>query len=210
MYESILKVATGNKDFKFTVTSVPFPKSERQQDIQDTASGIFVCFVIGIAFSLIPASIVSRLIHEKERGLYHIQVVSGVEKFAYYGSFLIFDLIMCYIPCIITIYAFDFFNLHYWQCWKTILLYPLAVIPFTYSSSFIFDKESTAQTFTIYLHVLLSGIACMIVFALRMVEATAIWGDKINWFMRFVCPTYNVCSSIIYGGMAGILSKQRE
>jgi len=72
MYEAILKVATGNKDFKFQVTSMPFPITEKQRDRVEEASGIFVCFVVGIAFSLIPASIVSRMVAEKEKGLYHI------------------------------------------------------------------------------------------------------------------------------------------
>jgi len=111
IYESILRVASGNKDLKFEVTSVPFPITDKQHDRIEEASGIFVCFVVGIAFSLIPASIVSRMVNEKERGLYHIQVVSGVEKVAYYGAFFVFDLIIAYVPCIITIYAFDYFKL---------------------------------------------------------------------------------------------------
>jgi hypothetical protein len=162
-------VASGNPHLKFDVTTVPFPKSDRQRSQEEAASGIFVCFVVGIAFSLIPASIVSRIVGEKENGLYHIQIVSGVEKAAYYGSFVLIDLVLSYVPVILTIYLFNHFNLDYWEAWKTLMLYPLAVIPFTYSTSFLFNKESTAQTFTIYLHFLLSAIASMVVFALRMV-----------------------------------------
>jgi len=123
---------------------------------------------------------------------------------------MMFDLIIAYVPCFITIWAFDYFKLEYWMVWKTVLLYPLAAVPFSYTTSFIFDKESTAQTFTIYLNFLLSGIACMIVFALRMVEATCFWGDNVMWVLRFICPTFSVCNSIIYGGCATILSRQRD
>jgi hypothetical protein len=207
IYQSVLKMATGNPNLKFDVTSVPFPLSDRQRDREEAASGIFVCFVVGIAFSLIPASIVSRIVAEKERGLYHMQIVSGVEKVAYYASFVILDLLFAYVPCVTTIYLLEWFKLYYEYTWRTFMLYPLAVIPFTYSSSFIFDKESTAQTFTIYLHFLLSGIACMIVFALRMVEATCIWGDRVMWIMRFINPTFNVCNSIIFAGCKDILSR---
>jgi hypothetical protein len=70
------------------------------------------------------------------------------------------------------------------------MLYPMAVIPFSYVMSHYFNRESTAQTFTIYLHFMLSGIAGMIIFALRMVEQTAFWGDKIMWIFRFICPTF--------------------
>ena len=49
----------------------------------------------------------------------------------------------------------------------------------------------------------------MIVFALRMVEATAIAGDRAMWIMRFMCPTFNICNTIMYGGCRFILNKQR-
>lgn len=87
MYESILKVATGNPNLNFSVISVPFPQNDRQRSEEEEVNGVFVTFVIGIAFSLIPASIVSRIVNEKERGLNHMQIVSGVDKLAYYGSF---------------------------------------------------------------------------------------------------------------------------
>ena len=210
MYQSLLKTATGNPDLRFEVTSVPFAHSTRQRDKEEEASGIFVTFVIGIGFSLIPASIVTRLVSEKERGLFHMQIVSGVEKISYYGAFVIFDLIVAYIPCVLTILMIHLFRLNYTEVWRTIMLYPLAVIPYTYASSFIFDKESTAQTFTIYLHFLLSGIACMIVFALRMVDVTSLEGDAAMWVMRFINPTFSVCNSIMYQGCHTLLSQQRE
>jgi hypothetical protein len=72
LYESIIKTATGRDDVKLKVTSVPFPLVKTQRDREDSASGIFVCFVVGVGLALIPASIVSRVCHEKERGLYHM------------------------------------------------------------------------------------------------------------------------------------------
>jgi hypothetical protein len=88
---------------------------------------------------------------------------------------------------------------------KVLAVYPWGIVPYSYAMSNIFNRESTAQTFTIYWHFLISGIAGMIVFALRMVEATAFWGDRIMWIVRFVSPSFNLCNAIIYASSLNIL-----
>lgn len=102
MYESLLRASTGNPKLSFNVTTHPFPPLKLNHGQDEAASGIFVCFVVGVGFALIPASIVSRIVHEKESGLRHMQVVSGLDKRAYWLSFLLFDIVVTYIPCIIT------------------------------------------------------------------------------------------------------------
>jgi len=102
MYEAVLKTATGNPKLQFNVTTHPFPLLKSHKEQEEAASGIFVCFVSGVAFALVPASIVSRLVHEKEKGLHHMQEVSGVSKKAYWLSFYIFDICISYIPCFLT------------------------------------------------------------------------------------------------------------
>jgi ATP-binding cassette subfamily A (ABC1) protein 3 len=95
--------------------------------------------VVGIALALIPGSIVSRVLGEKEKGLYHIQVVSGVDLRAYWISNFVFDLIMCYIPCISISLLMYWFDLGYHHVWKALALLPWAVIPYTYVFSFLFE-----------------------------------------------------------------------
>jgi hypothetical protein len=60
------------------------------------------------------------------------------------------------------------------------------------------------------LHFLLSGIAGMIVFALRMVQDTALWGDRIMKVMRYVCPTFNLCDAIIFAASKNLMYRQRN
>mmetsp|Transcript_14544 Transcript_14544/g.22592 ORF Transcript_14544/g.22592 Transcript_14544/m.22592 type:complete len:108 (+) Transcript_14544:3525-3848(+) len=79
-----------------------------------------------------------------------------------------------------------------------LLFFPGAIIPFSYVTSFIFSKEITSQTYSIYLNFLFSGVAGMIVFVLRMIKHTALTGDKIQWVFRILCPAFNVCDAIIY------------
>lgn len=69
MYESILKTSTGNPNFKFKVTNTPFPITARLKARAASASGMFVVFVVGIAFALIPAAIVSTVLNEREKNL---------------------------------------------------------------------------------------------------------------------------------------------
>jgi hypothetical protein len=86
---------------------------KKQRDRVETASPIFVSFVVGVGMALIPASIVSRVIHEKEKGLYHMQLVSGVSRRAYWGSFFLFDLLQTYASTILVGFLFKAFDLQY-------------------------------------------------------------------------------------------------
>lgn len=72
MYEAILKAATGNPDFKFKVINQPFPVTQVLKDRAAAASGIFIVFVVAIGFALIPASIVSFILIEREKNLKHM------------------------------------------------------------------------------------------------------------------------------------------
>ena len=41
-------------------------------------------------------------------------------------------------------------------------------------------------------------MASLIVFSLRMMKVTAIFGDNLMWVFRILNPSYNICSAIIY------------
>ena len=189
---------------------MPFPKSARNPGIPNDANGIFVAFCVGISYALIPASIISRIVQEKERGLQHLQTVSGVDMKAYWLSFYLFDILKTYVACLLTWCLVEIFHLHYHQIQLVLMVFPWAVVPYSYVCSYIYNRETTAQTFSIYLNFLLSGMAAIIVFALRMVEGTALWGDRIMWVMRLLCPSFNVCNAIVYASSKDIISRQRR
>ena len=69
IYDAIIKSASGLEDLIFKTTNIPFPKAIRSKGHRADANGIFLAFVAGISFALIPASIISRIVHEKEIGL---------------------------------------------------------------------------------------------------------------------------------------------
>jgi len=110
MYESVLKVATGNPNFKLRVSTHPFPITEMLRQRAKSASGFFIVFVVAIGFAMIPASVVSFIVNEKEKSLKHMQLVSGMSLSAYWISNIVFDIVKSIIPSAIVIgliYAFE-------------------------------------------------------------------------------------------------------
>lgn len=77
------------------------------------------------------------------------------------------------------------------------ILYPIAVIPFTYATSFIFSSETVAQTFTIFIHFLFAGIGSLVVFILRIIDSTQQVGDILDGVFKIV-PSYCLTAAIMY------------
>ena len=46
------------------------------------------------------------------------------------------------------------------------MLYPIAIVPFTYITSFLFTSDTVAQIMTLFLHFALGGIMPLVVFVL--------------------------------------------
>ena len=62
----------------------------------------------------------------------------------YWGSNLIFDITMAYIPIALIILLMSVFSVSYEGTWVLLLLYPPAIVPFTYVTSFIFKSDINA------------------------------------------------------------------
>jgi hypothetical protein len=72
MYESILKVATGDPDFKFKLRSTTYPPTyEFLYRTEAVGAGIII-FVTAIAYSVMITSVVSYLVVERKEGLKHL------------------------------------------------------------------------------------------------------------------------------------------
>ena len=93
---------------------------------------------------MIPASIISFIVGEREKNLKHMQLISGMNLDAYWISTYIFDILKTQIPMVIAIGLMYAFGLDYEHVWVLFLLFPIGVIPFTYAMSFLFSKETTA------------------------------------------------------------------
>lgn len=76
------------------------------------------------------------------------------------------DIIKCYVPISITIALNAIFNLDYEGVWILLLLYPIAIVPWTYVTSFMFKRDLTAQIMTVFIHVLAGGIVPIVIYVL--------------------------------------------
>jgi len=90
IYESILKVATGDPDFKFKVRSTPYPPTFLFRYYVDGFSSGLIVFITGIAYSVMITTVVSYLVTERINGLKHLQEISGLQLKSYWaGNFLV-------------------------------------------------------------------------------------------------------------------------
>ena len=62
-------MATGKPDFKFKMTNTPFPLTEVLSLQEKTVSGVFIVFVVSVAYALVSASTVAFIAYEKEKNL---------------------------------------------------------------------------------------------------------------------------------------------
>lgn len=62
----------------------------------------------------------------------------------YWASNIIFDIFMGYIPILLIILLTIVFNKTYDGIWVLFLLFPPAIVPFTYVTSFLFTSDINA------------------------------------------------------------------
>jgi hypothetical protein len=127
-----------------TLTVTPYPVTRYIKTNLKGTSPFFIVFFVSISFALIPAAMITFIMDERERNLKHMQLISGMSLSAYWISNIIFDICKSMIPCMLVLAFMNWFGLLYPNIWAAFLLYPFAITPFTYATSFIFEKETLA------------------------------------------------------------------
>ena len=84
----------------------------------------------------------------------------------YWVSNLIFDILMAYVPISLVILLTYVFGKNYDGVWVLLVLFPPAIVPFTYVMSFMFKSDINAQIITLFIHFLAGAIGTSIVFTL--------------------------------------------
>eukprot|EP00347_Sterkiella_histriomuscorum_P006793 403351411 len=200
LYQAIIRAASGKPNYHFDVTTKSFPVTAFQKTRSAQVSGIFIVVVVAIAFSLIPAVIISFILSEKEKKIKHLQLISGMSLPAYWTSNMIFDIVKSMIPCGIIVGLIYAFNVEYDHIWILFLIFPIGTIPFTYATSFFFESENVAQTTTIFLHFIIGGIGSILVGVLRIIESTYVAADRLMWVFKII-PTFCLTEPIVYQTM---------
>jgi len=126
----------------------------------------------------------------------------------YWGSNLFFDIFMAYIPISLIILLMFVFGKFYDGAWVLFVLYPPAVVPFTYVSSFIFDSDITAQICTLFVHFLFGAVGAACVSAMQMIPQTMEAADMLRWVFTIV-PSFCVTHGILWSASGSLIRSTR-
>jgi hypothetical protein len=189
-----------NATIKMKVAQYPLTSGETK--IYDAFSGLTTAIIVAIAFSFVPAAYIVFIVKEKEVNSKHLQLISGVDLNAYWLSNYAFDMCLFLASgflCSMLIYllANEVFTKNMDLVILNIFLYGLAVIPFTYLLSFLFESASTAQNFALIMYIL-SGVVMLIAsFVFFRLEDTQDIADEIRFFFRLF-PNFGLGDTFLY------------
>jgi ATP-binding cassette subfamily A (ABC1) protein 3 len=153
--------------------------------------------MVSIGIAMIPCVMVSFILIERSEGLKHMQLISGMNLLAYWISNLISDIVKVYIPCILMILTSIAFKVNYPYIWLLFLLLPLALVPFSYLTTFMFRDDTSGQIVTLSIHFFACAIMGLLVFTMQAIPQTFILGDKLRWICCVV-PTYALINGILW------------
>jgi len=180
---------------KLTYITAPLPLTAKARNLEQAIKGSIVANTLVIAFALVPAGIISFIVQEREGSLKHQQLISGVSLAAYWLSNGLIDIFKSLIPCGFGIGMIYAFGSELPFGWLFILLYAFSIIPFTYSMSFLFIKENSAQT-AILLFNFFAGVVLSPVFnILRAFDNTRSAGKVLAWILR-IFPSFSLANGI--------------
>ena len=89
------------------------------------------------------------------------------------------------------------FELQYEGVWALLLLYPFSIIPFTYLTSYLFKRDSTAQIMTVFIHFLAGAIMPNVIYYFDNIPYTANLGDSMRWWFVWL-PSFCVGQGIVW------------
>ena len=153
--------------------------------------------MVAIGVALIPCVMVSFILKERIEGLKHMQLISGMSLPAYWISNMMADILKVYIPCIMMILISYIFKVNYADVWVLFLMLPLALVPFSYVTTFLFGSDSTGQILTLAIHFLMCGIMAPVVFTMQAIPQTFYIGDKLRWYCCIV-PSFALINGILW------------
>ena len=95
-----------------------------------------------------------------------MQLISGMSLFGYWAANLLSDVIKAFVPIAMILLLCWAIDVWYDGAWVLFCLYPFAVVPFSYVTSFLFASDSVAQICTLFLHFLAGGVMVIAVYVL--------------------------------------------
>ncbi|CAG9325453.1 unnamed protein product [Blepharisma stoltei] len=204
---------TLNPDIEVVVYNAPFDWTKSVLENASVGDGVISCLIFGLAFAFVPAGIASYIVRERETSVKHQHMITGISLWAYWISNYLCDIVKyaaVYLVTLLFIWIFqvDIFTDESddFACVALLLgLYGLAVILFTYSTSFLFDDYSSAQLTNIVFHFLTGSLFPILCFLLYLFDDTRDVSKTVVWILRLL-PNFCVGNGFLYLGSASIRS----
>ncbi|RLN98523.1 hypothetical protein BBJ28_00023418 [Nothophytophthora sp. Chile5] len=190
------------------VNNHPLPLTADTKALFGSFLAFTACLFICVAFTFFPASIVVFLVKEKQsdHNSKHQQLVSGVSLGAFWLSNFIWDFMTYLVPCAAAIILIKAFNIDSMtgsaacnSCTSEtfpaviimLLLFGLAICPFTYCLSYLFKEHANSQTYTIMINFVIGVVLMVVSFILDVIESTQDANSVLVFFWRF-SPLFNL------------------
>ena len=178
-----------HRKINITFTHYPLPLTKQiSQRSDEVNNSVFILF-IATAFSLIPASFISRIVKERINNSKHLMRISGMNRLSYWVVNYIFELAKYYFTggiCILFIWIFDHYENYLYILY---ILYGPAMISSTYILSFIFQKEETAQNIIILMNFVVGALGSVVILLLRGMNNT-FENAKILEYIFAIVPSF--------------------
>eukprot|EP01022_Parablepharisma_sp_SALTPOND_P008914 TRINITY_DN1372_c0_g1_i1.p1 TRINITY_DN1372_c0_g1~~TRINITY_DN1372_c0_g1_i1.p1 ORF type:complete len:1416 (+),score=145.61 TRINITY_DN1372_c0_g1_i1:2023-6270(+) len=193
--ESIIRFAANKPSLQIWTHTSPLPLTYKTKTLEKRKNGNALGQSVVLAFALVPASLITYLVKERQDQLKHQQVISGISLLAYWLGNSIIDFLKSAIPCGLSIGLIFAFSVELPYAWAMILGYMFSIVPFTYATSFLFGKEAVSQVGTLMIHVFFGQILPPVTLMLRTFDNTRTVGKILPWLLRLV-PSYCLCNGI--------------
>ena len=198
----ILKNLTNSLSSSITTFITPFALTALQQQTFAQVTGISSAIIIAMAFCFVPSTYIVFVVRERELKSKHLQIISGVQIIPYWLSNYIFDFICFFIVSVIMaliIYAYGntaFTGENFQVVILIFIMFGLAVIPFTYICSFLFDSHSTAQNVIIMIYLVSGVFLVLLTFILNLFPSTQSINDNYLRHIFRLLPNYCMSDTI--------------
>ena len=182
--------------YQFSTKGYPFPLTATAVAGAKAGSGSIVAFLFAIAFAMIPASVISQIVGERENNVKHQQIISGASLSSYWISNYAVDFMKSLIPISVAIAFIYVFKVDLPDAWILFLLFTVSIHPFTYATSFLFKNENKAQTYTILFHVFWGGFLSIAILILQTFNSTKDIWNILKWPWKII-PSYSVIFGVL-------------
>ncbi|KEG07295.1 ATP-binding cassette protein subfamily A, member 5 [Trypanosoma grayi] len=192
---------TGNKSMKWGVSV--FPPTEWERRSKDALKTILMGAIIMIPFTFLPSNPVAWVVKERECKARHLQNVSGLRFYVYWGTNFVFDVVAYVVTMLLTIIIFLIFNRQEYVAVDRIgptitllLTYGFTSTSLGYLISFLFNEHSTAQMVVMAVSFVTGFLLVMVVYILSLLPGTSSVAHSFRFFAR-VLPTFCVGEGVV-------------